>query len=279
MINAAARRAASSASSGFRDFSNRRLASVPDSVQRATASNRRLLEVGRFEQHGRGGVGDFRVGAAHDAGQRDGALCVGDHQVLGLQFKLRSVQEFESLSRLRPAHDDPMLAQHLVVEGVQRLTPLDHDVVGHVDDVVDRAHSGRDQRFLHPLWGGANSDAVDHDGGVPRTAFGVLDRHTRAIGDRRVRFCVAHWRLGGDAAVQRRNLTSDPQNREVIGTIRRRLDVEHDIGQDIGERRAQRRIGLEHEYPLMLIGESQFAFRADHAHRSDAADFSAAELA
>ena len=40
------------------------------------------------------------------------------------------------------AHDDAPAGEPLEIERVHRLADLEHHVVGHVDDVVDRPHAG-----------------------------------------------------------------------------------------------------------------------------------------
>ena len=56
----------------------------------------------------------------------------------------------------------------------------------------------------------------------------------------------------------------------MIGSIGRRLDVQDDIAQHIGERRAELRLSVQFEDALVFIRESEFPFRANHAQRGDA---------
>ena len=51
---------------------------------------------------------------------------------------------------------------------MHRLAVLDHDVVGDIDDVVDRADTGRTQALAHPLGTRRDLDVADHTGRVAR---------------------------------------------------------------------------------------------------------------
>ena len=44
---------------------------------------------------------------------------------------------------------------------MQRLADLQHDVVGGIDNVVDRAHAGQAQAALHPVGAGTDLDIPD----------------------------------------------------------------------------------------------------------------------
>ena len=59
----------------------------------------------------------------------------------GIERVLLLVQRHDLLARARRAHEDGGAAQQVPVEGVHRLRELGHDVVGHVDDVVDRVQA------------------------------------------------------------------------------------------------------------------------------------------
>jgi hypothetical protein len=87
--------------------------------------------------------------ATHDAGERNGRALVGDDEHLGRQLDFASVEQHELLSRARVAHDDGAL-QLVEVEGMHRLAQLEHDVVGHVDDGLQRADPGTPQALAHP---------------------------------------------------------------------------------------------------------------------------------
>ena len=64
------------------------------------------LEVRRLEQDGRRLVADLGLLAAHDPGERDAALGVGDQQVVGHELAVDAVERAQLLARRRAADDD-----------------------------------------------------------------------------------------------------------------------------------------------------------------------------
>ena len=92
---------------------------------------------------------DLGRAAAHDAGDRDRLLGVGDHQHLRVQDALDVVQCHQPLAGPRPPRHDHR-PEGVGVEGVLRLPKLQHGVVGRVHDVADRADAGQVEPSLHP---------------------------------------------------------------------------------------------------------------------------------
>ena len=64
------------------------------------------LEVRRLEQDGRGRLADLGLLAAHDPGERDGALGVGDHEVVGGERARDAVERRQLLARPGAPDDD-----------------------------------------------------------------------------------------------------------------------------------------------------------------------------
>ena len=56
------------------------------------------------------------------------------------------------------------------------------------------------------------------------------------------------------------------------------LDVQHDVPEDVGERRSWGGIRVEFEDALVLVGQAELALGADHPHRGDTANLAFAEL-
>src|SRR2546430_12376902 len=59
----------------------------------------------------------------------------------------------------------------------QRLVDLEQDVIGRVDDVVDRPLADRRQAPREPRRAGGDFHAADHGDHVARRALGVLEPH------------------------------------------------------------------------------------------------------
>jgi hypothetical protein len=116
---------------------------------RERAGDRGRREMRGFQEHARGGVGDARVPAAHDAGQRNHAIGVGDHQEFRLERDFALVEQLHRLAGARAAHSDRAF-QLVGVEGVHRLAQLEHHVVADVHQRADRAQAGAAQLFHQP---------------------------------------------------------------------------------------------------------------------------------
>ena len=137
------------------------------------------MEAGGLEHDGLGVVLDLGVRAAHDARDRDRLVVIADGEHLVGQVVVLSVQRLDGLAGPRAAHDDLAVRQAGVVERVHRLAVLEHDVVGDVNDVVDRAHAGGVQALAHPDGRGFDLDVAHQTRSVARAQVGVayLDRH------------------------------------------------------------------------------------------------------
>ena len=94
---------------------------------------------------------DLGLLAAHDPGERDRALGVGDHEVGGLELPVDAVEGAERLARSRAPDDDPCPRASVAKSNAcSGLPEREHHVVRHVDDVRDRPHAGRGQPRLQP---------------------------------------------------------------------------------------------------------------------------------
>jgi len=114
------------------------------------AANTEHVEVRRFEQDARRFVSDLAVEAAHDTGDTDWPLRIGDHERVARQRTSDVVERFDLFPWSRTANDDPVAFQARTVEGMLRLSPLDHHVVRHIDDVVDRPDASELQAAPEP---------------------------------------------------------------------------------------------------------------------------------
>ena len=114
----------------------------------------RGIEGRRLEQHRGGRRRDLALRAAHDAGERDPAALVGDDDVALLQRPIDAVERRHPLAA-SGAPDDDAAPQPVEVERVQRVPRLEHHVVGHVDEVGDRAHAARREAHAQRAAGSA----------------------------------------------------------------------------------------------------------------------------
>ena len=116
--------------------------------------DRHRVEVRRLDEDVARRAADLGLGAAHDAGDGDGALAaaVGDEQVAGVEGAVGVVERGDPLAGAGPPHDDRRL-EGGEVEGVQRLAEAEHDVVRDVDRQRDRAHARLGEPRRHPRGG------------------------------------------------------------------------------------------------------------------------------
>ena len=163
-ISCVASVAAGPARCGSTPFSQR----FEPSVRSACRSELRRIPTGsKFAASSRTFVvelGDLGLLAAHDPGERDRALGVGDHEILGARAcaRRRRASAPSRPSRARRATSPPWSSVEVV--GVQRAAEREHHVVRHVDDVRDRADAGVPQARLQPQRRLADRDVAEERG-------------------------------------------------------------------------------------------------------------------
>ena len=235
------------------------------------------IEIRRLQKDVPRALGHLGRRAAHDTGQGNGAGVIGDQQHVGTQLTLDAVQGLQRFARLRPPHHDAAL-QRLVVESMQGLARFEHDVIGDVHDVVDRALAGVLQTSLHPRRGRLDGD--------------VLDQRSRVAGAQ-VRVGTGHGAVCGGGGKGAGGITGRPaapglageggdfprQADDTVGArqVGRQFDLQNGIAQRVLQRLPHRQIGVENEHAGVIVGQAQFPFRAHHAGRLHAADAGAAE--
>ena len=119
--------------------------------------DRHAVEPRHLDHDVGGGVGDLGGGTAHDPGQADrGVGRVADEQVVaGVRARSTSSRVTSVSPSAGPADPEAAAAEGAEVVGVRRAAELEHDVVRHVDQVVDRPHAEQrqpvgDQRVRGP---------------------------------------------------------------------------------------------------------------------------------
>ena len=105
-----------------------------------------------------------------DSTDRGGHFAIRDHDIVLGQGPLNLVKRNDGFPCFGKANNDVLTAKLVQVKGMQRLTGFDHDVIGNVDHVVDRANARGNQACLQPCraWLYDNvfqdSGAIDHAG-------------------------------------------------------------------------------------------------------------------
>ena len=157
----------------------RALGAQPQPLGRAEDAVR--LEVRGLEQHARRRVADLGLLAAHDPGERDAALGVGDHEVVGLSSR-STPSSVRSFSPGRRGGRRSARRERREVEGVQRAAEREHHVVRDVDDVRDRAHPGGDEPARSHSGDGPTSTSSNRRADVARAAARSSIRSHRPSG-------------------------------------------------------------------------------------------------
>ena len=115
--------------------------------------------------------------AAHRSGERDGSGVVGDDEIVRIERAHDVVQRCQPLAGTRAPHAE-RAGQLRAVEGVQRLTGLEHDVVRDVDRQRDRAHPALPQPVREPRRRRCGRvETGDRARREPVAAGGILDTH------------------------------------------------------------------------------------------------------
>ena len=114
-------------------------------------TNVHAVEAGCLEQHSLYIIGNHRILAAHDTCDANCFLAVTDHQDIFIHGTLLAVQSHELLTLIGAAYQNLMTGNGVQVVSVHGLTILFHDIVGDIDDVVNRTDTIDCQSALHPL--------------------------------------------------------------------------------------------------------------------------------
>ncbi|CRM95440.1 hypothetical protein [Pseudomonas sp. 22 E 5] len=203
--------------------------------------------------------------ATHHAGNRQGAGVVGDDQGVGTQADFLTIKQHQFLAFFGHAYADAAV-DFGKVERVQRLTQLQHHVVGDVDGSVDAAYVGTAQAFNHPQRGWLGQvDVADHTAQVTRA--GVWHQHVNRA------YFVVHSRHGGNhwtgdwGVVQRAHFTRQARQGQAVAAVRSQIDLDAGIFQfqvnaDV---LAHRRVGRQLHQAIVALTDLQLGLGAQHA--------------
>ncbi len=147
----------------------------------AGAADPRRLEKGALEHEVSRGGRHFGFGASHDARDDRRPLGVADGGHLRCERAPHPVQRDDLLVGARPPDDHGRAAQLGQIERVQRLVQLEQDVVGRVDDVVDRPLPDARESLGEPRGALVDPNAANDRGHVAGATFGVLETDLDAV--------------------------------------------------------------------------------------------------
>ena len=92
----------------------------------------------------------------------------------------------------------------------------------------------------------------------------------QALGGRPARLLHLDRREAQRRSGQRGYLAGEPDDRERVTAVRLDVDVQNDIAEQVGHRRAQRRVGGQDEDAVGVGGQPELVARAEHAVAHDA---------
>ena len=211
---------------------------------------------------------DLGFGAAHHAGDGERPGSIADQHGEVVQRAVHVIQRFQALAGLGGAGNDGgglaagALQQHIVVEGVQRLTHLQHHIVGDVYHVVDRAHAGQLEAALHPVGAGADLQTLDQAEDEARVQLGVGNFNPRfalnggAFSDKVEEIWRQAQRLAGESG----HFAGHAQDAGGAGGVGQDGDAQHGIAHVIHQRHAHRGVVIQDDDALVVFRNAQLFF-------------------
>src|SRR5579884_1656479 len=222
------------------------------------------IEVCRLQQHRRRLVIDLADSSAHYTGNSRWPFWIGNEQHISRQLALYIVERCKLLALLSTTHDDVMLAYQIIVERVQRLTKLQHDIVGNVNDIVDGAHTCRQESPPHPTWGWTNLDVTDDTRSVTRTQVRVFDCDLGHL-CRRCAMYMQNWlRSTHFLPRQRRYLPRNTNHRRQVPAMRLDRELHHHLAQHIDQLLSNLSLRVQNVDARMIVSQSKLTRRTEH---------------
>src|SRR5438477_6520943 len=124
------------------------------------ATNAGWEEISGFQQNISRRFRDSSFFATHHTANSDGALFIGDHEVLGRERIRFAIEREKPFSLARKPNIDPTF-QFIGIKCVRWLTEFEHHKVGNIDDVVDRTDPNAFNLGAQPGWTWSDLHTVD----------------------------------------------------------------------------------------------------------------------
>ena len=244
------------------------------------------LEGCTFEDDRRRLVRDFRIHAAHDAGDAAGFFFIGNDQHVVRQFAVYIIQRLHDFVSLGPAGNEMMAGDFIVVISMERDAQFDHRVVRGIDDVVDGTDAGLAQALLHPHRRLANLDIQEQAGRIAAAQFVIVDGNFDFSVDRRITFLDGNFRIAGFFTAEDGKFTGQADHGEAVCPVRCQFIFIDDVAdlEIVGSVDAERRIRRQDPDAFSFfrqeqaVIEAKFVSRAEHAVGQDTAQLRALDF-
>ena len=124
-----------------------------------------------FQQDIPGVIRNCRTFTAHNTRQGKCLIIITDNQIIRIKRDFLAIQQGQFFTCRRHANSDAAL-NLTQVKSMHRLTQLNHDIIGNINQWTDRAAAATTQLFLHPQRGFCfGIDIFDDSAGIARTGF------------------------------------------------------------------------------------------------------------
>ena len=140
-------------------------------------TNRCRVEVSSFDEHICGCFSGTRIQATEYTGDTHRFFGIANHQVLVRKLAFHFIESHELSTFGTSLHHNLATLNLVGIEAMQRLTISVKDVVGNIDDVVDRTKTNQAQLVLQPFRTFLHSHTLDAYAGITRTSFHVFHFH------------------------------------------------------------------------------------------------------
>lgn len=135
------------------------------------------MEVGRLQHYVlRRFIGTTALAAKH-AGYTHGLLGITDSQVAVRELVLYPIQRLERRTVGHRLHHNLVPLHHIGIEAMQRLTQGHHDIVGDINNIIDRTQADDVQALFQPLWRLLDLAVRDAHTSIATTSLRVLYLH------------------------------------------------------------------------------------------------------
>ena len=187
------------------------------------------IKHGGFKDDHLGLIGDLAVFTAHNAGNRNCLFRIGDDQGVFPQLPGLAVQGGAFFIGGAAADDDLAVFQTTVIKGVHGLAIFQHDVVGDVDNIVDRADACGAQAVTHPAGGGLDLNIFGHGGTVAGAQVRIPDLHRQMFAD--ITQSIFYLRLGHRERLVKGcgALPGQPDDAQAVGTVVQNIKIKGDL--------------------------------------------------